>query len=105
MPHGDRTGPMGAGPRTGRAFGYCSGFDAPGFMHPGFRHGGFGAGGGYGRGFGFRHRAYPAESFGWDYPPYSPPTKEETVSDLKANADWLRAQLETINKRIEELEE
>jgi uncharacterized protein DUF5320 len=27
MPHGDRTGPMGQGPKTGRAMGYCSGSD------------------------------------------------------------------------------
>ncbi len=31
MPTGDRTGPMGQGPRTGRARGFCSGFDAPGY--------------------------------------------------------------------------
>ncbi|MCF7946089.1 MAG: DUF5320 domain-containing protein, partial [Spirochaetia bacterium] len=27
MPRGDRTGPDGMGPRTGRALGYCSGYD------------------------------------------------------------------------------
>ncbi|MCF7709262.1 MAG: DUF5320 domain-containing protein, partial [Verrucomicrobia bacterium] len=32
MPGGDRTGPMGAGPRSGRAAGYCAGFGAPGYM-------------------------------------------------------------------------
>jgi len=31
MPGGDRTGPMGFGPRTGRGLGYCSGFNTPGF--------------------------------------------------------------------------
>lgn len=31
MPTGDRTGPMGQGTRTGRARGFCSGFDAPGY--------------------------------------------------------------------------
>ena len=34
MPGGDRTGPMGAGPRTGRAAGYCTGNSVPGFMNP-----------------------------------------------------------------------
>jgi len=34
MPRGDGTGPMGMGPMTGRAAGYCAGFPAPGFMNP-----------------------------------------------------------------------
>jgi hypothetical protein len=32
MPQGDRTGPMGQGPRTGRAFGFCSGYDNQGLI-------------------------------------------------------------------------
>ncbi|MFP4005678.1 MAG: DUF5320 domain-containing protein [Candidatus Hadarchaeia archaeon] len=75
MPRGDGTGPMGQGPMTGRAAGYCSGFSVPGFMNPtprmgmGFRRGagfstprfappvartgiGFGRGAGFGRGRG-----------------------------------------------------
>lgn len=31
MPNGDRTGPQGKGPKTGRGLGYCSGSDKPGF--------------------------------------------------------------------------
>ena len=31
MPGGDRTGPAGMGSRTGRAFGFCEGFDVPGY--------------------------------------------------------------------------
>ena len=34
MPRGDRTGPMGFGPMTGRGAGYCAGFGMPGFMNP-----------------------------------------------------------------------
>ncbi|MBC7083569.1 MAG: DUF5320 domain-containing protein [Firmicutes bacterium] len=34
MPRGDRTGPIGLGPRTGRAAGYCAGFPVPGYMNP-----------------------------------------------------------------------
>ena len=33
MPRGDRTGPMGMGPMTGRGAGYCAGYDVPGFMN------------------------------------------------------------------------
>ncbi|MCL7454966.1 MAG: DUF5320 domain-containing protein, partial [Anaerolineae bacterium] len=35
MPAGDRTGPRGMGPRTGRAAGYCAGYSAPGWANPG----------------------------------------------------------------------
>jgi len=31
MPKGDKTGPEGKGPKTGRGLGYCSGNDKPGF--------------------------------------------------------------------------
>ncbi|MBR9681313.1 MAG: DUF5320 domain-containing protein [Candidatus Altiarchaeota archaeon] len=30
MPNGDKTGPMGKGPKTGRAKGFCAGGDKPG---------------------------------------------------------------------------
>ncbi|HCC86451.1 MAG TPA: hypothetical protein DEQ06_07720 [Porphyromonadaceae bacterium] len=44
MPSGDRTGPMGQGPRTGRARGFCSGFDAPGYEDRLNRNRGWGVG-------------------------------------------------------------
>ena len=50
MPGGNRTGPMGMGPMTGRAAGYCAGYPVPGYMNP-IPGGGpysFGAGGTYG---------------------------------------------------------
>jgi hypothetical protein len=37
MPRGNRTGPMGMGPMTGRGAGYCAGFSVPGFMNQIFR--------------------------------------------------------------------
>jgi len=36
MPRGDRTGPLGLGPKTGRAMGYCAGYPTPGYTNPGF---------------------------------------------------------------------
>jgi len=57
MPRGDRTGPEGTGPVTGRKMGFCAGYDEPGFTAGG-RGRGFrrkrGAGGvfGYGNRFG-----------------------------------------------------
>ena len=34
MPGGDATGPLGLGPMTGRAAGYCAGYPVPGYMNP-----------------------------------------------------------------------
>lgn len=34
MPGGDGTGPMGMGPMSGRAAGYCAGYPVPGFANP-----------------------------------------------------------------------
>lgn len=68
MPAGDRTGPWGLGPMTGRGMGYCAGLPGPGFMFPGP---GMGFGRGFGRGFGFgRGRGFRRGGFGrfWDYP-------------------------------------
>lgn len=33
MPWGDRTGPSGRGPLTGRGVGFCTGFRTPGYMN------------------------------------------------------------------------
>ncbi len=52
MPLGDGTGPMGYGPMTGRAAGYCAGYGMPGYMSP-VPGGGWGMGRGWGRGFGW----------------------------------------------------
>jgi len=51
MPRGDRRGPNGMGPMTGRAAGFCSGSNTPGFANTG-AVGGYGQGMGAGRGFG-----------------------------------------------------
>jgi hypothetical protein len=67
MPRGDRTGPWGAGPMTGRAAGYCAGYSVPGFMNP---IGGYGRGGGRGRGRGFGRGWGRGFGRGWyTYPP------------------------------------
>jgi hypothetical protein len=117
MPGGDRTGPWGMGPMTGRRAGYCAGYDAPGFANPAY--GGYGrgwgrgwAGRGYGRGGGrgWRNRYYATGRPGWmDYgpPPWgyaAPPAPEQELEGLKREADWLKGQLDAISQRIEELE-
>ncbi len=76
MPRGDGTGPMGLGPMTGRAAGYCAGFSAPGFINPMGGRLGLGRGRGfspytYGRGQGLSPYAYGrGRAFGLPY--YSP---------------------------------
>ena len=120
MPRGDRTGPMGMGPMTGRRAGYCSGYAAPGFANPGPRMGfgrgmGWGGGGrGYNPGFGrgWRHRFYAAGGPGWagyDYGPFGPvaPTmsREQETSWLKGRAADLQEALRQINERLSDLEQ
>lgn len=112
MPGGDRTGPMGAGPRTGRGAGYCAGFNQPGYMNPvmgqGFRGRGAGFGGG-GGGRGRRNRFWATGMpgwmrFGWNCqtPPLTAPADDEQ-SLLLQQADMLQQQLDTIHQRIEAL--
>lgn len=64
MPHGDRTGPVGEGPMTGRGMGYCAGCDEPGFANPAPGFAGRGAGRGQG-GRGFRHQFHATGLTGW----------------------------------------
>jgi hypothetical protein len=110
MPAGDRTGPMGQGPMTGRGAGYCAGFPVPGFMNPGPGLGwGFGRGWGRGRGRGWG-RGW-GRAWGWcpsyPYPAYDlvpPPVPQESAQALKAQAEYFESALESIRKRIAELE-
>jgi len=107
MPLGDRTGPAGLGPMTGRAAGYCAGYSVPGYMNPiSGRGGGFGRG--WGRGFGWRRMSYPYGA-NYDYAaPYSayperiPPEQEANM--LAEQAKALGNELEAVKKRIKELE-
>ncbi len=95
MPRGDRTGPAGMGPMTGRQMGYCTGNSRPGFMEPG-RIGGGGFGHGYGRGrgmgYGYRQGYQPV------YPESTPDVSEKTLIEneiriLKDQLSYLEEQL------------
>jgi len=68
MPGGDRTGPAGEGPKTGRRMGYCVGNEHPGFVNLYSNWGkgygrGFRGGFGHGRGFGFGFRRGDKNSY------------------------------------------
>ena len=120
MPRGDQTGPEGAGPKTGRAAGYCAGYTVPGYMNPvgGYRRGGGrGRGRGFGRrmgrGFGRGRIAYPAPAPAVQ-PTYQPvpqpqsPEQEITAlenyqKDLQAEKTDLEQEMGGVKARIEEL--
>ncbi len=118
MPRGDGTGPMGMGPMTGRAAGYCAGYSVPGYANPipGRGYGrGFGGGGGGRGGRGWRHRYYATGVPGWarfggyaqpyNYmQPYQQPEPEVEKQMLKEQADALQAELEQIKKRLADIE-
>jgi len=109
MPSGDRTGPMGQGPMTGRTFGYCMGYDTPGYakvfgggMGRGFRFGrGMRRGMGFGRGrnFGWHQTGLP-QTFPWTYEI----SKEDEIKMLKEQAETLIRTQKDIEKRLSELE-
>jgi hypothetical protein len=120
---------------TGRGAGYCGGYDAPGYTNPvprmglGWRRGWGGAwgggwgrpwGGAWGRGRGWRHMYYATGMPGWVRAGYGPawgapptgfgpydamPTPEQETDYLRAQAEWLKQELDAITGRIEELEQ
>jgi hypothetical protein len=111
MPGGDRTGPMGAGPMTGRGAGFCGGSQMPGYANLGRCRGrGFGrgrsfAGGGRG-GRGFRHMFYATGLPGW--------ARDRGVGQAGAETErqWLEEQarivageLEQMRRRLTELKQ
>jgi len=115
MPLGDRTGPAGLGPMTGRGAGYCVGYSVPGYMNPvpgrgffgrGRGRGWFGRGGGRGWGRGYYAGGFPA----WEYygaPAYPNPQEvspEEEVNFLKEDAKVLKQQLKELQGYIDSLE-
>jgi hypothetical protein len=99
MPRGDRTGPVGMGPMTGRAAGFCAGFPSPGFMS----HGG---------GRGFRGQCWQGAGRGWRNRFYAPAyqlnmtqvSEQDELEYLKEQALYLKKSLDEINKRVDELQ-
>jgi hypothetical protein len=98
MPRGDRTGPFGSGPRTGRGAGYCGGTGAPGFAS-----GGPGAGISRGAGRGWR-RWFRASSLpGWLRADTAAGEKGETGEDLVQRMNVLREELDVLKRRLNQL--
>lgn len=125
MPRGDGTGPAGQGPMTGRALGYCAGYNSPGYTK-GYGMGmawgggrgrgarGFGRGMAWGRGRGWGYRTfYPSlVSPGYSYAPVAPLSEDQQLDMLKQEKTFLESELsgiknaiEDISKRITDLEQ
>ncbi|MEW6525335.1 MAG: DUF5320 domain-containing protein [Spirochaetota bacterium] len=109
MPCGDRTGPYGAGPMTGRGAGFCAGYGMPGYANPTGRSGAFCFNRGFGgRGRGFRHWFYATGLPGWmrfgNNAPYYQYSKDDEKSFLKKQVEFLSKTIEDLNKRLAELE-
>jgi hypothetical protein len=111
MPRGDRTGPNGQGPLTGRRMRFCTGnrppryFDDPLYVYGGGR--GFGRGRGYSRGIAYgRGRGYGRNPDFFPLPPMplnyyeQPLTEEENVKYLESQVEYLR---EGLDKALESL--
>lgn len=121
MPGGNRTGPRGEGPMTGRRAGYCAGYDVPGYMNPG-PGGGYGGGYGMGRGRrggffgggrGYRHWFHATGLPGWmrgrgagwwhDAPAPPPVSREQRIEALQGEARMLEEELAGIRREIDSL--
>ena len=106
MPFGNRKGPWGLGPMTGRAAGYCSGNDAPGYLNTIggrlFRR--RAQGGGRGQGFRFGRQSNLPEGEEMANPFTTPATREEQLATLKGRAGQIQRALESIQSHINDLE-
>lgn len=110
MPRGDRTGPMGMGPRTGRAAGFCAGFNAPGYAGPAPGRGmGMGRGRNAGGGRGWRNMFYASNLPRWmrfggnaaaNYDASSPEVEKQVLID---QVHALQSELNQLRKRMDEL--
>ncbi|MHC1724499.1 MAG: DUF5320 domain-containing protein [Syntrophobacteraceae bacterium] len=112
MPRGDRTGPTGAGPRTGRVKGFCMGFDIPGAFNQPQDLASPGAGGGrHGRRNRFFSTGLTGQQrsavFGIEPKPddlsNSKFVPESELATLKVQASYLQKALDGIKRRMQEL--
>jgi hypothetical protein len=87
MPRGDKTGPDGKGPKTGRGVGFCSGGEQPGFKNAGDGRG-MGRGRGFGRGLGRGFSTQPIEL-----------SKEEEIKILEAEKQAIEQKLKQLQAK------
>ncbi|MGD8394985.1 MAG: DUF5320 domain-containing protein [Candidatus Eiseniibacteriota bacterium] len=121
MPGGDRTGPAGEGPMTGRAMGWCNDTDFVTGVRtraPGFGRGGWGRRGGWGGrgGWGWGHRggvgatgltSWQGARMGGPVPDAgSPPALplEQELAGLRQQAASLERALDQVKARLQRLD-
>ncbi len=99
---GNRTGPLGIGPRTGRGMGFCAGFALPALINPG-------CGTSYGRRFGLGRgfcRMFPLMLAPAGLPVYGGNMTGRAEKDyLTKQAEVLEQQLQRVKERLQELDE
>lgn len=92
MPGGDRTGPNGQGPKTGRGLGFCTGNTQPGYSQPkrlGLRRG---YGQGYNQGRGLRGRFIQRQDIEI--------SNEDEANNLRQQLTILETEIDHIKKRL-----
>lgn len=115
MPYGDGTGPEGMGPKTGKALGFCAGFNSPGFTK-GVPRGKSGRGRVRGRRRGNktdvnpRGISRPRDGRGRGFTVQrtqatvnNEVSKEDELENLKNYAEDLKKELEAVENRMNEL--
>ena len=110
MPGGDRTGPMGMGPMTGRRAGFCGGAGVPGCMN--HRRGArLGQGQGRGRGGRGRRNMFHATGLpGWmrsgvaGVAPAEVPASEVERQSLQDQVKTLQSQLDEVKRQLAQSE-
>jgi len=102
MPGGDRTGPSGMGPRTGRALGFCNGYNSPGFLNAGVGRMFFGRGRGLGRAAGWR-RAQAYQQAAQPTREQEKQALENEISSIEQEKKSLEQEMESIKMRLEQL--
>ncbi len=109
MPRGDRNGPNGYGPRTGRGLGFCSGYPTPGYLTDdgmGWGRGyggGRGGGRGYGRGRGLGRgwNMYPPVNYAPVYPTPVSYDEEAYTKNLENQVKYLEDSLKAVKEQLE----
>lgn len=112
MPRGDRTGPLGEGPLTGRRMGYCAGNEHPGFY---YRSEGWGrglrvrfrGGAGFGRGFGpgYRGGFGPGFRHGYGDYYYDRPADVSEKTMIENDIRILKDQLSALEDQLTKIQE
>ena len=104
MPRGDRTGPDGFGPMTGRNLGYCNGYDSPGFTKGTPRGGAvYRSNRNWGRGSRFGGRMRLQQGYDQPYYPASSYSAQDETKILENEVIVLKDQLKALETRLSEL--